>query len=154
MIPFPLINSHPGLCARHKFNQGNECRVEVGVDWWVAGWGGDILRLQKKKFNLFFSFQGWEPKCHSRTHTHPCKHLSICQISTPIVPLACWRDVQQHSSNPLPPSKHRRGLPLLTFFAPTTPRLPNLIKLINSFPPFHQFHFISFGCLCLPRPRL
>lgn len=34
-----------------------------------------------------------------------------------------------------------------------TPRLPNLIKLINSFP-LHQYYSISFSFFCHPRPHL
>lgn len=139
--PLSLIKLHPGLYARHKFNQGNECGVERG------GWGA-IRRL--KEFNLFFSFQGWEPMCHSRTHTHPCKHLSICQISTPIVPLACSRDTQRHSKPPPPKTPAQPPTPSSSpSLLRPLPRLPDLIKLINS-PPAPLP--ISFLLVKLPLP--
>lgn len=121
-IKSPLQNyghtspSQPSLLCKIVSRLMHQAQIQSRNQVWSER-GGTILRLQK--FNLFLLFQGWDPKPLSRTHTPPQEHLSICQISTTVVPLACPRDKQRHS-----PWKTPVLPPLLTSVAPTNPPSP------------------------------
>lgn len=142
----PLLPSllHKITCRLVHKAQIQSKKRECKWGWKMVGvfWG-------YKNLICFFSLQGWEPKYHHCAHTPPCEHLSICQIRSPIVPLACSTDTQRHSY----PLKNTKHYPCSSgeWFAPTTPCLPNHIKLINSFL-LHQFYSISFSCYSYPRP--
>lgn len=107
----------PSLLCKIVSRLMHQAQIQSRNQVWSERGGGAILRLQK--FNLFLLFQGWDPKPLSRTHTPPQEHLSICQISTTVVPLACPRDKRRHS-----PWKTPVLPPLLTSVAPTNPPSP------------------------------
>lgn len=136
--PLSFVKLYPGSCTRHKFNQETKCEVKGG--------GG-----------LFLGYKNLICFCYSRdgipspSPVHTPLPKSTFQFARLAPLLYLWHVPETSDGTAL--EKHQ----CYPHFSPPllrpTPRLPNLIKLINSFP-LHQYYSISFSFFCHPRPHL
>lgn len=95
-----------------------------------------ILKLEES--NLFF-FSHPRDGNPSPTSLPTPLLIQFVRLAPFLYPWHVPRDTRRHNNR----SEGRSISPISSpFFAPTTPRLPNLIKLINS-SPLNKFHFVS-----------